>query len=161
MTWTGVDLDGVSLLEVTFDLEQGVESGFTVSNATINADTPILTDGVASSIDVSIVQGTEGDDIFELSGGFTNIYTGEGVDTQIVTDQVDASVVVDFESGIDTFDVSQLLSDPESVFGGSFNDETNVLTFTVDNNAVAEVTLSEGSEFEEDDLSADLSAFIA
>ena len=79
----------------------------------------------------------------------------------VVTDQVDASVVVDFDSGSDKFDMTQLLSDAESEFGGSFDDKTNVLTFTVDNNAVAEVTLSEGSDFEEDDLSADLSAFIA
>jgi hypothetical protein len=162
VTWTGADLDGVSLLEITFDLELGVESGFTVSNASINADTSVMSDdGVTSSIDVNVIQGTNGDDIFELGGGFTNIYTGEGIDTLIVTDQVDASVVVDFDSGSDKFDMTQLLSNAESEFGGSFDDETNVLTFTVDNNAVAEVTLSEGSEFDEDDLSADLSAFIA
>ena len=41
----------------------------------------------------------------------------------------------------------------------NFDDETNLLTFTVDNVAVAEVTLSEGSEFDDDDLSADFAAF--
>jgi hypothetical protein len=162
VTWTGADLDGISLLDITFDLEQGVQTGFTVSNAKINADTSVMSEtGVTSSIDVNVIQGTDGDDIFELGGGFTNIDTGDGIDTLIVTDQVDASVVVDFDSGSDKFDITQLLSDAESEFGGIFDDETNVLTFTVDNNAVAEVTLSEGSDFEEDDLSADLSAFIA
>ena len=87
----------------------------------------------------------------------------------IVTEEADASVVVDFDSGSDKFDMAQLLSgagydadsDLEGVFGASLDGGTNVLSFTIDEEVVAEVTLSDGSTFEDDDLSADFSAFIA
>jgi hypothetical protein len=162
VTWTGADLDGISLLDITFDLEQGVQTGFTVSNAIINADTSVMSEtGVTSSIDVNVIQGTDGDDIFELGGGFTNIYTDKGVDTLIVTDQVDASVVVDFDPDSDKFDLTQLLNGDESDLGGSFDEETNVLTFSVDDIDVAEVTISDAHEFDEDDLSVVLTDFIA
>ena len=158
-----------ALLQLTFDLAEGAVANFTVSNALVNADTSIITDGVDSSVSVSMQQGTSGDDVFELGAGYSNVYTGEGVDTLIVTDETDSSVVVDFDSGSDKFDMAQLLSDAgygadsdlDGVFGGNFDDETSILSFTIDNAVVAEVTLSEGSEFDDDDLSADFSAFIA
>jgi hypothetical protein len=72
--------------------------------------------------------------------------------------------------------MSQLLSDAgytadslvDGAFGGSLDAETNVLTLFVDDDLSTdgaslevEVTLSEGSEFDDEDLSTDFSAFIA
>jgi hypothetical protein len=160
---------GDSVMQVTFDLPGGA-ADFTVSNVLINDEISIVSgDGVNSSITVNDQQGTSGDDIFELGAGYSNVYTGDGVDTLIVTDEADASVVVDFDSGSDKFDMAQLLSgagydadsDLEGVFGADLDDDTNVLSFSIDDTVVAEVTLSEGSEFDDDDLSADFSAFIA
>jgi hypothetical protein len=160
---------GDSVMQVTFDLPGGA-ADFTVSNVLINDEISIVSaDGVNSSITVNDQQGTSGDDIFELGAGYSNVYTGAGVDTLIVTEEADASVVVDFDSGSDKFDMAQLLSgagydadsDLEGVFGASLDGGTNVLSFTIDEEDVAEVTLSDGSTFEDDDLSADFSAFIA
>jgi hypothetical protein len=160
-----------SILQVTFDLINGESTEFTVSNVTIGSDDAVIvdSDGVQSSVSVNIQYGTSGDDIFELGAGYSNVYTGDGVDTLIVTDDADASVVVDFDSGSDKFDMAQLLSgagydadsDLEGVFGASLDGGTNVLSFTINEELVAEVTLSDGSEFDDDDLSADFSAFIA
>jgi hypothetical protein len=160
-----------SILQVTFDLINGESTEFTVSNVTIGSDDAVIVDsnGVQSSVSVNIQDGTSGDDIFELGAGYSNVYTGDGVDTLIVTDEADASVVVDFDSGSDKFDMAQLLSgagynadsDLDGVFGADLDDDTNVLSFSIDDTVVAEVTLSEGSKFDDDDLSADFSAFIA
>jgi hypothetical protein len=59
-------------------------------------------------------------------------------------------------------------ADDSSAYSGLFDDVTNVLSITIDtdpsegvSNTTYEVTLTEGSEFEDDDLSANFSAFIA
>jgi hypothetical protein len=160
---------GASIMDVTFDSN---DASFTVDNVVINEETAI--GGSSSDVVVNDQNGTSGDDVFELGGGYSNVFTGEGVDTLIVTDQVDASVMVDFDSGSDTFDVASLLADngydadDSSAYSGLFDDVTNVLSITIDtdptegvSNTTYEVTLTEGSEFEDDDLSADFSAFIA
>ena len=163
-----------AILDFTFELQSDV-AGFSVDGVAINGNSEGYT-GSGAVVHLDVQNGTSGDDVFMLEGGYSNIYTGEGVDTLIVTDQVDASVVVDFDSGSDKFDMSQLLSDAgytadslvDGAFGGSLDAETNVLTLFVDDDLSTEgasleveVTLSEGSEFDEDDLSADFSAFIA
>ena len=154
---------------MTFDSN---DATFVVNNVVINEETRI--GGSESDVDVNVQYGTSGDDVFELGGGYANVFTGEGVDTLIVTDQVDASVLVDFDSGSDTFDVASLLAnngydaDDSSAYSGLFDSETNVLSISIDEDpsegvsiATYEVTLSEESDFEDDDLSADFSAFIA
>ena len=59
-------------------------------------------------------------------------------------------------------------SDLNNAFGASFDEESSVLELFIDTdktNGVSiesyEVTLSDSSDFEDDDLSADFSAFIA
>ncbi|MDG2018431.1 MAG: cadherin domain-containing protein, partial [Porticoccaceae bacterium] len=164
-----------AILDFTFGLESSL-ADFTIDNVSINGESEGY-QGSASSVSINDHQNAGGDDVLMLEGGYSNIYTGEGVDTLIVTDQVDATtVVVDFDSGSDKFDMSQLLSDAgytadsllDGAFGGNFDSETNVLELFVDTDTsdgvsleTYEVTLSEGSEFEDDDLSANFSAFIA
>ena len=72
----------------------------------------------------------------------------------------------------DTLDLADLISGNDSsldnTFGGSFDSETNVLELFVDTDSSDgvsmesyEVTLSEGSDFDDDDLSVNFAAFIA
>ena len=164
-----------AILDFTFGLDAS-SADFTVENVTINGSAGYQ--GSTSAISINDHNATAGDDVLVLEGGYSNVYTGEGVDTLIVSDQVDATtVVVDFESGTDKFDMSQLLSDAgytadsllDGAFGGNFDSETNVLELFVDTDTsedgvsleTYEVSLSEDSDFDDDDLSADFSAFIA
>ena len=158
----GVETDGLKpILQLTFNVVDDATAVFTLNSASFNADTVIIDQPVASSVTVNAQEGTDGDDVFELGAGYSNIFTDVGVDTLIVTHETDASVIVDFDPDSDKFDLTQLLNGDESDLGGSFDEETNVLTFSVDDIDVAEVTISDAHEFDEDDLSAVLTDFIA
>ena len=119
-------------------------------------------------------------------GSDTLVVTSQ-VDSSVVvsfdseSDSIDMSVLLDAAgysadeqqvSG-STPDLADLISGNDSsldnAFGGIFDANDNVLELFVDTDSSTdgvsietyEVTLSEGSEFEDDDLSADFSAFIA
>ena len=126
----------------------------------------------------NVVSGA-GEDIYVITGG---------VDTDVVIDLVSGQDSIELGSELaatgydadshllqvagDTPNLADLIEsnshDLDNAFGAYLDDSTNVLTMFIDSDVSDsanikqyEVTLAEGSSFDDDDLSADLSLFIA
>jgi hypothetical protein len=132
-----------------------LEDGFANVNLGQGADTLIIDPDYNADMVVDFVSGEDSVDMTQIleAAGYSE---GDAV-------QVSGS----------TPDIADLVSnDDESLdnaFGGYFNDDTDVLTLFVDTNSSAgftdvesiEVTLSDDSDFNDDDLSVNFVHFIA
>ena len=136
-------------------------------------DDVFMLDGVYTNVE------SDGSDTFIVTD---QVDTSVVIDFESESDKIEMTMLLDAAgysednaatqvSG-DTLDLADLISGNDSsldnTFGGSFDSETNVLELFVDTDSSDgvsiesyEVTLSEGSDFDDDDLSVNFAAFIA